>query len=92
MEVKFHPAFFKDLEKINKRELDSVAKQIEKIKQNPTRFKHLRGHENCYSLRTGNLRIVYWIRGSTLWFLVVERRKKVYTIYFKRLYAIKQKL
>lgn len=92
MEIKFHPDFFKDLEKLDKKELEIVSKQVKKIKANPTRFKHLRGRENCYSVRAGGLRIIYWIGGKELWFLVVERRGKVYALYFKRLYAVKQKL
>jgi mRNA-degrading endonuclease RelE of RelBE toxin-antitoxin system len=48
--IKFHDEFFDDLEKLNKKELETVRKQIKKIKKNPLRFKRLRGRENCYSM------------------------------------------
>ena len=90
--VKFHPDFFKDLDKLNKKEVKIVNKQIEKIKENPTRFRRLVGVPNCYRVRTLDLRIVYYLEGKTIWFLAVQRRKIIYTIYFRRLYRIKQKL
>ena len=91
-EFRFHPEFFDDLEKLNKRELESVNKQIEKIKQNPLRFKRLHGRENCFSVRSGDLRVIYYVEGKTIWFLIVERRKDVYQTYLKRLYRIKIQL
>ncbi len=90
--VKFHPNFFKDLKKLDNKEKEIVYKQVKKIKSDPDRFKHLHGEGNCYRIRTGNLRIVYCIENKVIWFLVVERRDTVYTIYFKRLFDIKQKL
>lgn len=90
--IKFHPNFFKDLKNLNKKDIKTVHKQINKIEKNPIRFKHLHGKENCYAVRVGGLRIVYYLAGKIIWFLVVEKRKKVYTIYFKRLYKIKEKM
>lgn len=90
--VKYHPEFFDDLDKLDKRDLEAVNKQIEKIKKNPFRFKRLKGRENCYSVRTGDLRIVYYVFRNLIWFLVVEKRKIVYEIYFKRLFRIKNRL
>ena len=90
--VKYHPEFFDDLDKLDKRDLEAVHKQIKKIKKNPLRFKRLKGRENCYSVRTGDLRIIYYVVGNIIWFLVVDKRKFVYGIYFKRLYKIKSKL
>lgn len=89
---KFHPDFFNDLRKLDKRDLESIDKQIEKIKANPLRFKHLRGGENCYTARIGKLRLVYYILNNIIWFLIAEKRDRVYAIYFKRLYKIKQQL
>ena len=90
--AKFHPNFFKDLDKLDKRDVEIVDKQIQKIKENPTRFRHLHGGSNCYKVRAGNLRIVYYLEGNVIWFLVVEKRDTVYKIYFKRLYDIRRKL
>ena len=90
--VKFHPEFFNDLKKLDRKEKEIVYKQVKKIKQDPTRFKRLHGRANCYRLRTGSLRIVYYLKGRIIWFLVAEKRDTVYTDYFKRLYNLKQRL
>ncbi len=60
-EFKFHPEFFEDLDKLDKHELEAVNKQIKKIKQNPLRYKRLHGRENCFSVRSGDLRIIYYV-------------------------------
>lgn len=91
-EIKFHPDFFKDLDKLDKKDVEIVDKQIKKIKEDPARFKHLRGRQNCYRVRMGHLRTVYYLEGKTIWFLTVEKRDTVYKIYFKRLYDLKMKL
>jgi addiction module RelE/StbE family toxin len=91
-EIKFHPDFFKDLDKLDKKDVKIVEKQIEKVKQNPRRFKSLHGITNCYRIRIGNLRIVYYVKNRVIWFLTVEKRDTVYGIYLKRLYFIKSKL
>lgn len=88
-EFKFHPEFFDDLDKLTKNELEAVNKQIEKIKQNPLRYKRLHGRENCFSVRSGDLRIIYYVDGKVVWFLLVDRRDDVYNNYLKRLYRIK---
>jgi len=90
--IKFHPEFFDDIKKLDKKEKRIVNKLVKKIKQEPTRYKHLHGRGNCYRVRVGNLRLVYYIDGRTIWFLVAERRDTVYAIYFKRLYNLRQKL
>lgn len=90
--IKFHPDFLKDLKRLDQKEKEIVNKQVEKVKRNPTRFRRLRGRENCYRIRIGNLRIVYYLEGETIIFLVVEKRDTVYSVYFKRLYSIRQKL
>ncbi len=88
----FHPDFFNDIKKFDKREKDEIKKQIEKIKENPLRLKHLHGKGNCHTARLGTLRIIYSIENNTIFFLIVERRKEVYDNYFKRLYTIQKKL
>ena len=88
-EFKFHQEFFDDLDKLNKQELEAANKQIDKIKQNPLRYKRLRGRENCFSIRSGDLRIIYYVGGKIVWFLLVDRRDDVYGNYLKRLYRIK---
>jgi len=89
---KFHPCFFDDLDQLSKRDLQAVNKKIRNIKENPLRFKRLRGKENCFSVRTGKLRIIYYAEGKIIWFLLVDRRDGVYDKYYKRLYKIKIEL
>ena len=91
-EFRFHPEFFDDLDIPTKQELEAVNKLIEKIKQNPLRFKRLHGRENCFSVRAGDLRIIYYVQGRIVWFLLVDRRKHAYENYLKRLYRIKIQL
>lgn len=91
-ELSFHPDFFADLKKLDKREKEEVSKHVDKIRNNPERFKHLHGQGNCYTMRAGNLRVVYSLEGNTIYFLVAERRKEVYDAYYKRLYDIRRKL
>lgn len=91
-EAKFHPEFFNDLKKLTKTELKDAYKHIQKIKQDPAHQKHLEGGSNCYRSRIGNLRMVYCIFGATIWFLVIERRDKVYDTYRNRLYKIRQQM
>ena len=78
--------------KPTRRQKEIISKLVKKIKQDPTRYRHLRGRGNCYRIRTGNLRIVYYLDGKIIWFLVAERRDTVYSIYFKRLYGLRQRL
>ena len=80
--VKFHPEFFDDLKKLDRKEKEIVNKLVKKIKTNPTRFKHMHGKENRFRVRAGNLRIVYYLEKNTIWFLVAERRDTVYAVYF----------
>ncbi len=89
--VNFHPEFLSDMKKLDKREKEDVSKHIDKIAQNPEHFKHLHGKGNCYTLRIGNLRVVYSLEGNTIIFLVAERRKEVYDTYQKRLYTLHEK-
>lgn len=90
--VEFHPEFFSDLKKLGSNSgIEAVYKQVEKIKENPSRFKHLEGEGNCYSMRVGGLRVVYAMVGKTILFLTVEKRGRVYGTYLKRLYDIRNK-
>lgn len=91
-ELIFLPEFLTDLKKLDKKEKDEILKQVDKIKNNPDRFKHLHGKGNCYTVRAGNIRIVYSLDKNRIVFLVAERRNIVYEIYYKRLYTIQKKL
>ena len=90
--VKFHSLFFKDLDKLSKKEIEIFEKKKEKIKQNPLRLKHLSGGENCYREEiTANLRLIYYIKGCEIWMLIIDKHDDAYAEYRKRLYSLRTK-
>ena len=92
-EIKEHPDFFKDLNKLGTKELQIFSNKKAKIKENPERQKHLSGGENCYREPvTDNIRLVYWIEGNTVWLLTIGKHKEAYRAYLKRLYSLREKL
>ena len=90
--IRYHPEFFKDLERLSKSQLEAAHKKIERIKEAPEQFKDLSGGAKCYSTRIENMRLVYYFDGTNLWFLILESRKGVYEEYVKRLYKLKTRL
>ncbi len=92
-EIRLHPDFFKDLDALSTKDLEIFYKKKEKIKLNPERQKHLSGGENCYREPiTENIRLVYYLKGNTIWLLTIGRHKEAYKEYLKRLYSLKDKL
>ncbi len=90
--VRFHSDFFKDLEKLSKKDIEFFEKKKEKIKQNPLRFKHLSGGANCYREEiTSNIRLIYYLRGNEIWMLIIDKHEKAYANFRKRLYSLKTK-
>lgn len=91
-EIKEHPDFFKDLDKLGVKELQNFYNKKKKVKENPVRQKHLRGGPNCYrEAITDNIRLIYYVKGSTIWLLTISTHKKAYENYLKRLYSLKVK-
>ena len=90
--VRFHSKFFKDLDKLSPMDIEIFEKKKEKIKQNPQRLKHLSGGDNCYREEiTSNIRLVYYIKGSDIWMLIIDKHDKAYADYRKRLYSLQIK-
>ncbi len=90
--IKEHPDFFKDLDKLNKKELEIFYKKKQKIKQNPLRLKHLSGGDNCYrEAITDNIRLIYYVKNNEVWLLVIDKHDDVYSEYRKRLYYLRTK-
>ena len=86
--IKLHPDFFKDLDKLSVKDIEIFYK----IKENPLRQKHLSGGENCYREPiTKNIRLIYYIEGDVIWLLTIGKHKEAYREYLKRLYPIKGK-
>lgn len=89
-EIREHPDFFKDLDKLSVNDLETFYKKKEKIKGNPERQKHLSGGENCYREPiTENIRLIYFVKGNTVWFLTIGKHKEAYKSYLKRLYSLR---
>lgn len=90
--IKGHPDFFKDLDKLNIKELEIFYKKKQKIKENPLRQEHLSGGESCYREPiTSNIRLIYFIQENTIWLLTIKKHDEAYEEYRKRLYSLKQK-
>jgi len=90
--IKFHPDFFRDLDRLDKKHLEIFYKKKEKIKQNPLRLKHLSGGENCYREEiTRNIRLIYYVEKNMIWFLTIGVHDTAYKEYIKRLQSLRQK-
>ena len=86
------PDFFKDLDRLNKSELEIFYKKKEKIKKNPVRLRHLSCGENCYREPiTENIRLIYYLRGNIIWLLTIGKHDTAYSAYLRRLYTLRQK-
>lgn len=82
--LKAHPLFEKDLKELDKSEREVIHKLLEKIRENPERYKKLKHLTNCYSVRVKNLRMVYYLKKNSIIILIVGKRKKVYKEMKKR--------
>ena len=92
-EIKEHPDFFRDLDKLSINDLKTFYNKKKKIKENPERQKHLSGGKNCYREPiTENIRLVYFVKGKTIWFLTISKHKEAYKRYLKRLYSLRLKV
>lgn len=83
--LKAHPLFEKDIKKLDEPDKERLKKLILRIKENPARFKPLRGYQGLFRIRFGGLRLVYALRDETIWLIIVDKRKKVYKEMLKRL-------
>ncbi|MDI6655421.1 MAG: type II toxin-antitoxin system RelE/ParE family toxin [Candidatus Hydrothermarchaeota archaeon] len=82
--VKAHPKFLDDLKNLDKDILKRVYGAIEKLKENPLRFKRLRGTK-FYRLRIGKYRLIYSVSGGEVRLLIFGRRSEVYGEMKKRI-------
>lgn len=91
-EIKVHPDFFKDLDSLERKELEIFYKKKNKIKENPLRMKHLSGGSNCYREPiTESIRLIYFIQGKTIWLLTIGLHDKSYDEFRKRLHSLRGK-
>jgi len=83
--LKAHSRFESDLKKLNKVEKKQLAELILRIKEDPYRFKTLKGIPECFRVRFSSFRLVCVIKGETLWIIIVDKRKRVYKEMQKRI-------
>ncbi len=87
--IKEHPDFYKDLDNLGTKELEILYKKKHKIKEDPLRLKHLSGGENCYREEiTSNIRLIYYVKGNTIWLLTVDKHDDAYAGFRKRLHSL----
>ena len=83
--LKAHPHFEKDLKKLSKANKEQLAELILRIKEDPYRFKPLKGCPECFRVRFSNFRLVYVLQSKTIWLIIVNKRKRVYKEMRKRM-------
>lgn len=92
LDIRFHDNFFKDLDKLSNKDIRIFEKKKNKILENPKRQKYLSGSFHCYrELITKNIRVVYFIHKSIIWFLTIGSHDKAYAQFRNRLQQIKVK-
>jgi mRNA interferase RelE/StbE len=78
-EVRFTPRFLKRIKSLDREVQVRVLQEVSILKADPYVGKPLRGEwGEVYSLRVGDYRVLYQIRGNEVFLLVVGHRKRVY--------------
>lgn len=78
-EVRFTPRFLKEIKALDKEVQVRILQEVNLLKTNPYAGKLLRGElKGIYSLRIGDYRVLYQIKGNVILLLVVGHRKRVY--------------
>jgi mRNA-degrading endonuclease RelE of RelBE toxin-antitoxin system len=83
--LKAHPRFERDLKKLSKADKEQLAEIIVRLKEDPYRFKSLKGCTECFRVRFSNLRLIYALKGNMLWLIIIDKRKRVYKEMRKRI-------
>jgi mRNA interferase RelE/StbE len=78
-EIRFTPSFSKDIKALDRVAQIQVLREICILKTDPYVGKPLRGEwKNVNSLRVGTYRVLYQVKGSKVFLLIVDHRKQVY--------------
>ena len=78
-EVRFTPRFLKNIKGLDRAVQVQVVREIDVLRTRPYIGKPLRGEwKDVFSLRIGNYRVLYQVRGSEVLLLTVRHRKHVY--------------
>ena len=78
-EIRFTPRFSRRIKALDKETQVRILREINVLKTNPYAGKPLRGElKGVHSLRIGNYRVLYQIKGNEIHLLVVGHRKRIY--------------
>jgi mRNA interferase RelE/StbE len=78
-EIRFTPRFLKKIKTLDSEAQVRIIREVNLLKTNPYAGKPLHGEwKGVYSLRIGKYRVLYQIKGSTVFLLVAGHRKRVY--------------
>lgn len=78
-EVEYTPLFLKRIENLDREAKVRILREIKTLESNPYAGKPLRGElKGIFSLRIGDYRVLYQIKGNKLLLLLVGHRKHIY--------------
>lgn len=78
-EIRFTPRFLKEIEAYDREVQVRIIREINILKTTPHIGKTLHGvFKGVYSLRIGDYRVLYQIKGNEVVLLIVGHRKRVY--------------
>lgn len=81
--IEYDPKVFKQLSKIDKKDLKDIFDKIECFAQEPmlTQIKKLKTpFDGAYRLRAGNYRVIFYIENDLMLISKVAHRKNVYDV------------
>ena len=84
VEKKYHRDFAKDLESLDRRERELVLQRVEAVATGNLTGRPLSGSKDCFKVRIGDLRLLYVVVGNDAWFMIVDRRGRVYDLLRRR--------
>jgi len=77
--IRFAPSFHRRTRALDKEVQIRILREVDILKTNPYAGKPLRGEmRGVYSLRVGDYRILYNIKGNEVFLLLVGHRKRIY--------------
>jgi len=78
-EIEFAPSFLRRIRRLNKEAQARIIREIKVLSTNPYVGKPLRGEwKGIRSLKIGDYRVLYQIKGNKVFLLVVGHRKRIY--------------
>lgn len=84
VEKRYHKDLLKDFKSLDARERGIVLQKIDAIASGLQKGEPLSGAKDCFKVRMGDLRLVYVILVNEIWFLIVDRRGRVYEKFQRR--------